>query len=110
MNGTGGGKGLILNDLGTVFEATHPARRKWYNLGLSLKVPVETLDGNRSRFQDNEACLREMLKHVSSTSQCRVCDLVNALRKVEEFEVADSLEKKLLSAQGSAGCKHSVHY
>ncbi len=45
-----------------VLNETYEARTKWYNIGLGLKVSVDTLDSIRGSWDDDGERLREMFK------------------------------------------------
>ena len=88
---------LSINELGLVQEESFAARSKWYDLGLMLKVPVNSLDSIRSQFDDKSEQLREMLKSwLKSTHKPSWVSLVNALscRAVGEIKLAKALEEK----------------
>ena len=51
-----------MNDLRHVHEAVHPARTSWYNIGLQLGVPVDTLDSIRHERGDDGDHLCTILK------------------------------------------------
>ena len=51
-----------MNDLGRVYEAVYPARPKWYDIGLQLRVPVDTLDCIEGERGDDGDHLRNVLK------------------------------------------------
>ena len=91
---------LSVNELGLVQEESFNARTKWYDLGLMLKVPVNSLDSIRSQFEDKSEQLREMLKSwLKSTHKPSWVCLVNALRcqAVGEMKLAEALEEKYCS-------------
>ena len=53
---------LAVNDLKVIYTELHPVKTKWYDIGLILDVPVETLEGIKTQNKDDiGACLREML-------------------------------------------------
>ena len=53
---------LTVDDLRHVIGAVYPARTKWYNIGLQLDVPVDTLDSIERERGDDGDHLRNMLK------------------------------------------------
>ena len=53
---------LSINDLGMVWETVYEARTKAYEIGLRLKVPVDTLDSIEGQYRDPGEKLREVLK------------------------------------------------
>ena len=72
---------LTLNDLGLLLDELMVVCRKWYILGLKLKVSVQTLDRIRAQFSDVTDQLLEMLKTWLTTSDNpRWETLIDALR------------------------------
>ena len=51
-----------MNDLRHAHEAVYPARTGWYNIGLQLQVPVDTLDSIEREKGDDGDHLRNVLK------------------------------------------------
>ena len=92
---------LSISDLGFVLDAVFTARTKWYNIGLSLKLPVDTLDAIGNEREDVGDHLREMLKHwlkgifPEPTKKA----LVEALKSptVGHAQLATEVERKLKS-------------
>ena len=85
-------------DLSAVLQDIHPARTKWYNIGLQLGVLATDLDAIRAQYANPEDDLCEMLK-----KWLKVADpvptweaVVNALKNVtvEEFQLAERLQQK----------------
>ena len=56
------GMALSIDDLGEVFEGLHGTRKKWYDIGLKLGVPVVELDRIHCEHADSHSSLRETLK------------------------------------------------
>ena len=95
---------LSLDDLGDVKEELYKARNKWYDVGLKLKVPIDTLDSIRSQYDDHGDQLCEMLKPwlkgaAKSNPEWKV--LVEVLRShlIGESKLADSLEEKYCKSE-----------
>lgn len=85
--------------MGEILEALLQVRSKWYDAGMKLKVPVDTLDGIEARYDDPKDQLREMLKSWlkgAVKSQPTWKALVEMLRSslVDEPRMADQLEGK----------------
>ena len=96
---------LSLDDLGEVLEELLQVRSKWYYVGIKLKVPVDTLEGIKTQYDDPMDQLREMLKpwlKRAAKSQPTWSVLVEMLRSslVEEPKMADELEAKHCPAPG----------
>ena len=54
---------LMPNDLVAVKRFLNDAKRKWYNIGLELRVKASKLDEIQAKHgTDYDACLREMLQ------------------------------------------------
>ena len=95
---------LSLDDLGEVKEGLYTARTKWYDVGLKLKVPIDTLDSIRSQYDNHGDQLCEMLKPwlkgaAKSNPKWKV--LVEVLRShlIDESKLADSLEEKYCKSE-----------
>ena len=92
---------LRLNDLGDVLDELYEARRKWYNIGLKLKVPVDVLDN----IDPNDG-LREVLKNwLKSTCSKTWKVLIDALNapSVGEHALAENLGEKYMPAPPQEG-------
>ena len=93
---------LSIKDLKVLLPELYPARKKWYDIGLLLDVPVETLDAIQSvNGDDLGACLREMLRYaLTSTSPGltwkMITDTLNNV-VVGEGQLGDTLVKKYCS-------------
>ena len=99
--------------LATVRKVVHPARTKWYDIGLELKLPVDTLDAiERSRGDDGDHLrdiLKFWLKRDAPTPTSKA--LVDALKSspVGESRLACDVEDKLLSLPNSRSFDKSMH-
>ena len=75
-------KSLSLSDLGDVLTELHPARAKWFNIGLQLKVSVTDLQRIESEYKnDHSTCLRQMLikwLEMGSATWEVICDALQA--------------------------------
>ncbi len=86
----------MCDDLPTLYERLFPARAKWRNIGLKLKVEPDTLEAIASKHNNPDDCLREMLtkrlQAVGSLSWREVC---NCLRSpiVDRNDVAEKIEE-----------------
>ena len=90
---------LCVNDLSEVLTELFPARTKWYNIGLKLAVPVETLESIKSKNREEPGdCLRDMLLCAlrSSTPELTWKRIFEALNSavVGQEQLAKSLEEK----------------
>lgn len=77
-------------------DALSKVRAKWYDLGLRLGVPDETLDAIKSTQKHVvEDCMRAMLQ--TWQGQCPErdwSDIVRVLREMHRNDVADEVERK----------------
>ena len=63
-------------------SCSYPARTVWYNLGLSLGIPVETLEAIEIERRGNcKDCLRESLYRRLQMKPLCLKDLIQALKK-----------------------------
>ena len=89
---------LSPDDLITVLEELHKACTKWYYIGLTLKVPANTLDGIEAQSNDPKKCLLRAVQHWLRTVDPKPTwqALADALRSclVEEYHLASSIEEK----------------
>ena len=88
---------LSINDLGMVWEAVYEARTKAYEIGLILKVAVDTLDSIDKRYDDPSDKLREVLKTwLRTASKPTWQDILDALRSrvVGQPKLASDIEAK----------------
>ena len=97
---------LSVNDLKVLFPALYPARTKWYDIGLLLDVPVDTLDTIKSENKDDlGACLREMLHYALKSGDRKLTwkRVVDALKNdiVGDAELADSLSRNYCCNEGT---------
>ena len=86
--------------MNTVRNEIHDARSKWYDIGLELKVPKSTLKSIESRYEDDKACLREVISVWLRAGDNPTWEsLVDALRTrvVDEPNLAAELEAKCYS-------------
>ena len=86
---------LNIDDLGTVWEALFGIRSKAYNIGLTLKVPVGTLDAIKMEFSDPLNQLREILKAwLKMATQQKWQAIVDMLRSrtIDEPTLASDIE------------------
>ena len=91
----------------------HPARTKWYDIGLELKLPVDTLDDIKQSGENSGDHLRDILecwlKRAAPTPTSKA--LVDALKSspVGESRLACDVEDKLLSLPNSHSFDKSMH-
>ena len=80
---------------------SHFPNNKWFEFGLSLGLDEPTLDEIRAEFGTSvSSCLRECLtKWLNEEDRVNYDSLADALRKIGEKAVADSISKLL---------KHSI--
>ena len=71
-----------MDDLASVLTAVWKGRSEWYNIGLLLGLPVETLDTiGETNHCDAEKCFRETLKEwLKQSEHPSWSDLAGALR------------------------------
>ena len=83
--------------------------KRWYHLGLQLKVNVGPLDNIRAQFSDSRDQLQEMLKTwlitSDNTSWKTVTDALKS-RSVNESGTADYLESKYCQMKDLDESKH----
>ena len=96
---------LATKDLGDVQSAVFAARTKWYDIGLKLNVPVDTLDSisTDGQFHNHGEKLRETLKLWLKTAKPTWQDIVDALksRVVGEPRLASDIEAEYCTARAS---------
>ena len=85
--------------LGALLNQLHLVRARWYNIGLQLGIPYNTLDCFKQMYSDPSDLMREMLKHWLQTAVKPHPSweaVVAALRShcVDEQLVAEQLESK----------------
>ena len=100
-----------MDDLGLLLEELQDVRPKWYNLGLELKVSVQTLVRRGQVFwsHDPRAEFQEMLETWLTTSDNTSWKtLSDALRcqEVGENRLAGSLERKYCLTEDLRESKH----
>ena len=101
----------MLGDLATVCRLVYPARTKWYNIGLELQLPVDTLDAIERNKGDDGDHFRDMLKFwfkrtdPTPTSKALV-DALNSRLVGESWLVCD-LESNLHSLANPTRRPHS---
>ena len=100
---------LSLNDLGTILTELHPARSKWYNIGLQLLVPVPDLQRIESEYKnDHGTCLRQMLIKWLEMGTATWETLIEALQAPivqgnENTALAEDLQRKYCGKGGEGG-------
>ena len=102
---------LCINDLGVIHEALFEGRTKWYNIGLMVKVPVDTLDSIEDQFDDPSDKLRQMLKAWVKTGKKRTWQsLVDALgaRTVGELKLSRDIERAHCSRADSGQVNRQI--
>ena len=88
---------LSINDLVDVYDATFEARTKAYEIGLILRLPVDTLDSICTQFHDPGEKLRKVITAwLKNATKPTWPDIVNALRNhtVEHSKLASDIEAK----------------
>ncbi len=87
---------LTLNDLPSVYENLIKAAKKWFNLGLKLKVSPDTLDNISDEHRDNETCLRKMLAARLNTATLTYSEICQSLRAptVRRDAIAKAIEEE----------------
>ena len=100
---------LSVKDLKVLLPELFAARKKWYDIGLLLEVPVGTLVAIRSENKDDlGACLREMLHFALQSLSLELTwkTITDTLKNVVvgEGRLADTLLQKYCSHmnQGTA--------
>ena len=102
-----------IGDFATVRRLVYPARTKWYDIGLELELPVDTLDAiERSRGDDGDHLrdiLKCWLKRDAPTPTSKA--LVDALKSspVGESRLACDVEDNLYSLPNSRSFDKSMH-
>ena len=88
-------KGLSLDDLETLCEELHSVKRRWFNIGLHLQIPVKDLQHIESEYSDDHStCLRQVLRkwlrmgNASWEKLCEVLRLVGGDRRLA-YELLD---------------------
>ena len=99
---------LKKDNLCTIHMELYNARKRWYDIGLALEVPVAVLDQIRQEFSSPSDCLLEVLKHWLQSSPLPTWeDVCAALRSrtVGERPLAQQLEKEYGSVVVGSGGK-----
>ena len=74
-------KELDLDDLETLCEELRSIKRRWYNIGVQLQVPVADLQRIESEYKnDHSTCLRQMLIKWLETGSANWGALIDALQ------------------------------
>ena len=87
----------MCEDLFTLYERLFPARTKWCNIGLKLKVTMDTIEAIASKHNDPDDCLREVLsKRLQTVGPLSWREVCACLRSptVDRYDVADMIEGK----------------
>jgi hypothetical protein len=71
---------LTIADLKSARNHLYNVRRKWYDIGIELEIPIETLDTIRDRYDSYGVCLIEMIKEWLNSEQATWKALAEALR------------------------------
>ena len=86
-------KRLTILDLKDVRTLLYEVRRKWYDIGIELEIPIGKLDTIKAKLLDDYgACLVEMIKEWLNSGEAATWEaLVEALRAkpVDEGKLAD---------------------
>ena len=88
---------LSLNDLPLVLEELHDVRKKWYEIGLQLSVPVEDLESVLSEHKnDQNFCLCRVLITWLKSGRANWPTMCSVLtnRTIGEKVLAGELRKK----------------
>ena len=85
---------LGVNDLVKVLDELYDVRAKWYDIGLRLNLPAETLE--KKRGPDDNSCLREVLIIWLQSGEATWLELCQALchRTIGQESLADALQAK----------------
>ncbi|XP_064401202.1 uncharacterized protein LOC135347244 isoform X2 [Halichondria panicea] len=96
---------LTINDLPSVYEKLIKAAKKWFNLGLKLKVSPDTLDNISDEHRDNETCLRKMLAARLNTATLTYSEICQSLRAptVRRDAIAKAIEEECTDDGTSPG-------
>ncbi len=88
---------LCIEGLQDIFSLLIKAAKDWFELGLTLGIKVNILEGIDSNKNSDKARLREMLTHWLRSSPSRTwSDICNGLRSgtVQQDVLADIIEEK----------------
>ena len=85
---------LGVNDVVKVLDKLYDIRAKWYDIGLRLNVPAETLE--KIRAPDDNSCLRQVLIIWLRSGKATWTNLCQVLRHrtIDQGKLADSLLAK----------------
>ncbi len=107
------GNQLCIGNLQDVYSLLIPAAKDWFDLGLALKIKVDTLEGIESNKDTDKARLRGMLTHWLRSSPSRTwSDICNGLRSdtVQQTNLADTIEEKYRGSVSISGhCSDHKH-
>lgn len=95
---------LTLNDLPLVFEELHDARKRWYEIGLQLSIPVQDLESILSENKnDQNICLRRVLMTWLKSGKAKWSTMCSVLtnRTIGEKVLAEELRKKYHTNQST---------
>ena len=102
---------LSIHDLGDVWEAVFDSHHKWYEIGLKLKVSVDTLNSIMSEHSNPKDMLRETIKIWLKTATKPTWQiLIHALksRTVNEGTLASTIEAKYFPMAPQAQSQETV--
>ena len=87
---------LTEHNLKYLLEDTFDARAKWYFIGLSLDLPLSTLDAMREDMDTSQERYTEVIKQWLKTGEATMRKLIDALesKTVKENRLASHLRKK----------------
>ncbi len=89
---------LIENAVPEIMAEIRDASDVWFQIGVELKLRMETLEAIRQRNPSNEDCLRELLREwlKNPDLQHTWAELIRALRSktVRKLDLATELERK----------------
>ncbi len=86
----------MCDDLFTLYEKLFLARTKWRNIGLKLKVTMDTIEAIASMHTNPDDCLREVLaKRLEAVGPLSWREVCACLRSptVDRNDVADTIEE-----------------
>ena len=71
---------LIEYNLKDVLNVLSEARDKWYDIGIQINIPIQTLNDIKEKSSASNDALREMLVFCCRQRRTRLMDFVDALR------------------------------
>ena len=94
---------LTTNDLVVLLEELYGIQKKWYEIGLQLKVSTESLESIDQDKNDPSTSLRRILMLWLKSEKATWSDLCKALSNctVNEMELAEKLKETYMSGQSS---------